>query len=175
MSEPRQNPWDEDFDAAFVALHARAYQVAFQLLGSQSDAEDVAQEALIRAYVRWPAFDGRGPEGWVTVVAARLAIDAHRRGLRRRLQPSPARQGSDGEAYALERLALRAALATLPARQREVVVLRYFADMSEPDVASALGLSVNSVKTHTARGCARLRGCLRSDPSPEVTDVPAPG
>lgn len=165
---------DHSFDAAFPTLHGKAYRVAFQLLGSRADAEDVAQEALIRAYVRWNAFDSRGAGAWVASVAGNLAIDKHRRRARRRQAPQP-EASTDGATHAVERLALRSVLARLPKRQREVIVLRYLADMSEEDVAKALGVSVNSVKTHASRGFTRLRSTLGGDLATEVTNVSAPG
>lgn len=60
------------FDGAFPALFSSAYRVAFRILGSHEDAEDVAQEAVARSYVRWHRLAGR-PEPWVVTVSTNLA------------------------------------------------------------------------------------------------------
>lgn len=94
---------------------------------------------------------------WVVRVASNAAIDRARR--RPPLLATTDHLPDLAEAVSL-RLALGAALRKLPRRQREVVSLRYLADVSEADVARSLGISVNSVKKHTARGVTSLRTCL---------------
>ena len=149
-----------DFDLAFDELAAVAYRVAFRILGSRGDAEDVAQEALTRAFVRWRRVRGHA-EPWVARVAGNLAIDGHRRARRRptvsddgRAEATPVRAGGIS---AVDRVELVRTLADLPARQRDVVVLRYLADQSEAATAAALGTSIGSVKQHAHRGLAALR------------------
>ena len=63
----------------------------------------------------------------------------------------------------LERSAVVAALRNLPDRQREAIVLRYYADLSEAEIASAMGISRGAVKSHTARGMAALRAALEQE------------
>jgi RNA polymerase sigma-70 factor (ECF subfamily) len=154
-----------DFDAAFPDLFRRAYRVAYRLLGSRADAEEIAQEAVARAYDRWARLTdgGRGrPDGWVTTVAANLAVDRWRRRNRHGgVEVVPERSVNDPSAAT--RLALRDAVGHLPKRQREVVVLRYLADYSEQDVARILGCSPGAVKQHASRGLARLRTALGDD------------
>lgn len=145
------------FDDAFPRLFADAYRVAFRLLGDRGEAEDVAQEACARAYSRWSTVHEYA-EPWCVRVAGNLALDllrARTRAVRRqeRLQSVPPHEGPGSD----ERLDLYAALAKLPKRQREAVVLRYLGDQSEQQTAATLGLSVGSVKTHASRGLARLR------------------
>lgn len=149
-----------EFGQAFPALFARAYRVAFRLLGSRPDAEDLAQDALARAFVRWPTIAARQPEAWVAVVTANLAIDIGRQRTRRRSFRPDRLKPVETEGDALERMALREALRSLAGRQQQVVVLRYVADLSEADVATALHITVGSVKQHAARGCAQLRARL---------------
>jgi len=145
------------FELAFADLYRLAYRVAFRILGDRPEAEDIAQEALARATLRWDKLHDR-PEGWVTRVASNLALDRYRR---RRRRP-PVQTGPLGivDDRTVERSDLVNALRRLPRRQREVVVLRYLADLSEGDVARALGCSVGSVKTHASRGLSALRGQL---------------
>ena len=102
-------------------------------------------------------------EAWVVRVAGNLAIDTWRRrqpSTRRRhatdaAQPRPEPNG--------QRVDLHRALDTLSRRQREVLVLRFLADLPEADVAKALGCSVGSVKQHASRGLAALRTAGRHD------------
>jgi RNA polymerase sigma factor (sigma-70 family) len=68
-----------------------------------------------------------------------------------------------GALIALQRDAVVAALQGLTARQREAIVLRYYADLSEAEIAAAMGISRGAVKSHTARGMAALRAALESD------------
>ena len=145
------------FDAAFPDLAALAYRVGFRLLGDRGEAEDVAQEALARAYARWRRVHDHA-EPWVARVAANLALDLLRRRGRRHQVPLDDQAATPGaERAAVDRLELARLLATLPRRQREVVVLRYLADRSEADTAEVLGTSVGSVKRHAHRGLAALR------------------
>lgn len=158
----------DEFDDAFDGLAVLARRVAFRILGDRAEAEEVAQEALARAYVRWRSVAGHA-EPWVARVAANLAI-----GVWRKRRPTvafeDAHAGVAADAHALERYGLVAALRRLPRRQREVVVLRYLADLPEAEVAAQLRTSVGSVKTHAHRGLARLRAELG-----EVEGVRAPG
>jgi RNA polymerase sigma-70 factor (sigma-E family) len=146
----------EDFDAAFAGLHRAAYRVSYKLLGNRAAAEDVAQEALARALVRWRKVEPYAVP-WVSKVAANLAIDKVRKD--RRTTEAADEQGRL-DPDAAERLDLVRALRSLPRRQRDVVVLRYLMDQSEEHVAGLLGISAGSVKTHASRGLAALRLAL---------------
>ena len=147
------------FDEAFPRLYADAYRVAYRLLGERSEAEDVAQEACARAYSRWSAVHDYA-EPWCVRVAGNLALDvlrARTRSVRRQERLVASQQQTTRTAGVDDRLDLYAALADLPKRQRETVVLRYLGDQSEQQTADLLGLTVGSVKTHASRGLARLR------------------
>jgi RNA polymerase sigma-70 factor (sigma-E family) len=148
---------DESFEAAFDELFPRAQRLAQRILGDWSVAEEVAAEALARTCLRWAKLrDAPWRDGWTLRVATNLALDAARR-KRPNLQPA---DPLDPEEAATLRLALTEALRHLPRRQREVVALRFLSDLSEADVAAALGISAGSVKTHTSRGLAALRSEL---------------
>lgn len=149
------------FEARFAELFTVAYRIGHRLLGDRDDAADVAQEACARAFVRWDRLVRRGdPAPWVSRVAANLAIDRWRRRRRDRSDagnlPCPTEQASTGI-----RVDLHRALRTLPRRQREVVVLRWIADLPEVAVADLLGCSVGAVKQHNRRGLDRLQAELR--------------
>lgn len=145
------------FDDEFGELYRAAYRVAFRLLGDRAEAEDVAQEALARTYVRWRAVETYAA-AFACRVATNAAIDRARRTRRLSSDDVPERHAAD--AFSEDRIDLQRALRALPRRQREVVALRYLADQPEDAVAAALGVSVGSVKTHASRGLAALRASL---------------
>jgi RNA polymerase sigma-70 factor (sigma-E family) len=156
-SAPRPVTIDLGYEEQFEHLYARAYGVAYQLLGRRPEAEDVAQETLARCFVHWRKVRDYA-EAWVVRVAGNLAIDAWRRNRRidatvddvsTATTPTP---GPDPQ-----RVDLHRALRQISRRQREVLVLRFLADLPEAEVARALGCSVGSVKQHAARGLAALR------------------
>jgi RNA polymerase sigma-70 factor (sigma-E family) len=158
----------DGFDLAFPGLYALAYRVAYRILGDRGDAEDVAQDTLARAAVRWSRLQDR-PEGWITRVASNLAIDRYRR----RKRPVTPLTGPVGivDPYLGERGDLVRALRRLPRRQREAVVLRYLADLSEGQVALEMGCSVGAVKSHGARGLSSLRRQLSEMKGTDGDDV----
>jgi RNA polymerase sigma-70 factor (sigma-E family) len=144
-----------DFETEFPELHRRVYDAAFVILGQRTEAEDVALEALARAYLRWDKVADFGTPFALRVVT-NLAIDSLRREkLARRLLPR-----SESAEENPDRVDLQRALLKLPRRQRRVVVLRYVCDLPESEVAAALGCSVGTVKSHASRGLATLRRLL---------------
>jgi DNA-directed RNA polymerase specialized sigma24 family protein len=148
----------DDFDSEFDALWRRAYGVAYVVLGDRGESEDIAQETLARALVRWKKVSEYA-EPWVVRVAGNLAIDRVRQRQRERGVPAPDLPGLDGQRVDLQR-----ALVALSPKQREVVLLRYVADLPETEVAHELGCSVGTVKTHASRGLAALRKQLEVAP-----------
>jgi RNA polymerase sigma-70 factor (ECF subfamily) len=100
-------------------------------------------------------------EAWVLRVATNLALNATRQRRRRLLFRAPEPVSYDDTTAS--RVALVAALRALPARQREVIVLRHLAGLSEPEVATQLGLSLGTVKTHLRRAKQTLRGTLSAE------------
>jgi RNA polymerase sigma factor (sigma-70 family) len=144
----------DDFDTEFNTLWGRAYGVAFVVLGDRGESEDIAQETLARAHVRWDkVWPYAGP--WVVRVAGNLAIDRVRK-RKRTLAP----EISDVPGVDAQRVDLQRALLALSPKQRDVVVLRYLVDLPEADVAKAMRCSVGTVKTHASRGLAALRRSL---------------
>lgn len=149
---------ERQFEDCFLTLANVAYRVAYRLLGNRPEAEDVTQEALTRAYQRWQQVRDHS-EPWVARVASNLALDVIRRGRRRPVEglsdrDEPAARDDDG---AIDRVDLVRVLRAMPRRQRQVVVLRYLADLSELDTAAELGISIGAVKKHASRGLAALR------------------
>jgi|SoiMethySBSTD1v2_1073268.scaffolds.fasta_scaffold257289_2 RNA polymerase sigma-70 factor (sigma-E family) len=148
---------DAEFEAAFDRLLGRAYAHARRLVGDPSLAEDLAAEALARTYARWPKVRSyEYLDAWVLRVVTNLAIDT----VGRRPLPSSEPATVESEDLAVLRVTLAAALRTLPARQRDAVVLRYLLDMSETDVARSLGVAPGTVKSHLHRAVERLQRAL---------------
>lgn len=158
---------DDEF-AAFVAQRSTALlRTAYLLTGDRGHAEDLLQTALVKTYRHWGRLANREDP---TAFVRRVLVTTHA-GWRRRvriaefLSTTPLLQtAADAGPDLGERDRLVTALATLPPRMRAVLVLRYWEDLSEAGTAEALGCSVNTVKTHTTRGLARLRAQL-ADPA----------
>ncbi len=166
----------DGYDDRFDDLAALSYRVAYRLTGDRQESEDLAQEALTRAYVRWTKVQ-RYDEAWVVRVTTNLAIGRWRR--RRTASghdAAPPRTDPEDRTadHAAERLALVAALRALPGRQREVAVLRFVGDLSLEDTAAALGCSVGTVKQHSTRALAALRRSVEHPDTPPAEPAPPP-
>jgi RNA polymerase sigma-70 factor (ECF subfamily) len=149
---------DEDFARFFDEMFERTVGVARRITGSTSVAEDVAAETFTRAYVRWRQLSGDPRRiGWTIRVATNLAIDVGRRRQPETRSQHVAESATD---ELVVRIALTEALRHLSRREREVITLRYLADLTESEVAGALGVSPGSVKTYVRRGLAHLRSLL---------------
>jgi RNA polymerase sigma-70 factor (sigma-E family) len=151
----------DDFES-FVAARWSALIHLGRLLagGDRHRAEDLVQEALVKLWAAWPRVADEAPESYTRTVLVRLAARSARRrwwGERPAEQLPELGHGGDLSDTVAERGRLEAALAQLPPRQRAAVVLRYYQDMSETQVADALGCPVGTARSHTARGVARLR------------------
>jgi RNA polymerase sigma-70 factor (ECF subfamily) len=159
----------DGYDERFGELSLLGYQVAYRLTGDRAESEDVAQEAMTRAFLRWHRVSGYA-EAWVVRVSTNLVIGRWRRiGSRRAHGAGPERAAADPDAA--ERIALVAALRRLPRRQREVAVLRYLGDLSVEQTATALGLSESAVKAHAARSLVALRRGLDDRAAPDASET----
>jgi RNA polymerase sigma-70 factor (sigma-E family) len=148
---------DTEFEAVFDRLLGAAYRHARRLVGDPAVAEDLAAEALARTYAHWRRVrDYEYLDAWVLRVVTNLAIDA----VAKSRAPVVDGHGASIEDAAVLRVTLAQALRALPARQRDAVVLRYLADMSEGDVAASLGVAPGTVKSHLHRAVAQLRESL---------------
>ena len=167
----------EDFEEFVRARSAALARTAYLLAGDRHRAEDLLQDALARVAARWESVVRVGdPEPYVRRVLYTCAVDRWRRRDRRRrvelaaADPRPELRGIDDHAETVtRRLVLRDALARLTPRQRAVLVLRYFEDLSESQAADALGCSVNTVKSQTRHALAKLR-----EVAPELASTFAP-
>jgi RNA polymerase sigma-70 factor (sigma-E family) len=145
------------FDEFVATRTAALLRTAYLLTGDHALAEDLLQTALAKCWFAWGRIDGP-PEPYVRRALATTYATWWRRKWRAeqatgRVPDVPVETGHAVE----ERDALWRALATLPRRQRAVVVLRYYEDLSEADTADALGITVGTVKSQAARALATLR------------------
>ncbi|NRQ36432.1 SigE family RNA polymerase sigma factor [Nonomuraea sp. NN258] len=160
----REQALDEEFHGFVMSRWPRLLRTAYLLTGERHAAEDLVQSSLERAYVAWRKVRVVGdPDAYVR----RILVNAHARRHRRRLkeylsarddvQAWDQPERGDRMAQAEDRSVLLRALARLPARQREAVVLRYWEDLTETQTAAAMGCSVGAVKSNAAKGIAKLR------------------
>ncbi|GAA1038065.1 SigE family RNA polymerase sigma factor [Streptomyces murinus] len=156
---------DEEFGRFMTARWSRLLRTAFLLTGEPHSAEDLAQSTLERAYTAWRRVGtADDPDAYVRRVMINLHARRHRRRLKEFLAPKDdsglVREEADrGDriTQAVDREVLLRAPAQLPARQRQAVVLRYWEDLTETQTAQAMGCSVGTVKSNTAKGTAKLR------------------
>jgi RNA polymerase sigma-70 factor (sigma-E family) len=149
----------------FVAHRApELLRTAYLLCGGdRGAAEDLLQDVLERAYPRWRRIKGR-PESYLRAALANAAANRWRNRSRRvsevSLDEATAATRTGHEQQVIDHDQVVRALHQLPPRMRAVLVLRFFDDMSEADVAKALRCSTGTVKSQTSRGLARLRQLL---------------
>lgn len=161
-----------DFDE-FVAVNVEPLlRTAHLITWDAGEAEDLVQECLLRVARRWPRIRWmQQPVAYARRILINLALDDARSRTRRRNE-------LDGESIAVQQPArdllgdietrdeLLEALSRLNPRQRAVLVLRYFNDLTEAQTAEALGCSPGTVKSSASRGLARLREALAPIPNP---------
>ena len=163
------NQEDQDGFREFVASRlVPLRKLAYVTCGDWHTAEDAVANALAKLYPRWRRVDR--PDLYVQTLVFRAAIDEMRRPWRREHSASdslPDMHEADTSGATDERLRIRAALLAVPPKQRTVLVLRYYAGLTVEETAEVLGTQPETVKSHTARGLARLRTTLaRSHPTP---------
>ena len=173
-------PARQEFDR-FVADNADGLlRSAYLIVWDLTDAEDLVQECLFKVARRWPRVRKmEHPAAYARTVLVHLALDDGKgRGRRRsELAPSVSAVLDEHEDDAAVRVIgrveanadLLSALSQLPPRQRAALVLRYFDDLSEAEVATVMGCSVGTVKSTTSRGLDRLRHAIERDNVPVVT------
>ena len=159
---------DPGFSDYVVARSAALLRTAYLLTGNRADAEDLLQTTLAKTYLAWDRIRDRDAlDGYVRRTMVNTQTSFWRRKKPETLYDDPPeRPGRDAHADSDLHDALWAALARLGRKQRAVVVLRYYEDLSEAETAAALGISVGTVKSTTSRALALLRqdASLRDDP-----------
>jgi RNA polymerase sigma-70 factor (sigma-E family) len=180
---PDSSQRDEQFASFVRARGDHHLRTAVLVAGERQAGEDLLQASLERLYRAWPRLDeSTEPDAYLR----RIIVNTRRSWWEARWRrESPARlppaESGPGQAVAdfsdthVLGLVVRRALARLPRQQRAVLVLRYYEDLAETEVARLLGCAPGTVKTHTRRGLAALRSALAaegmlaaSDPSPNT-------
>jgi RNA polymerase sigma-70 factor (sigma-E family) len=156
---------DTEFSEFAAASFHRLRRAAFLLTGNAQQAEDAAQAALVKTYAAWRRVSGQDPYAYTRRVLVNHLKDHWRRPVREDahevLPEQPAPQDLAGDVT--DQQWLIAALAALPDRERAVVVLRHYFDLSIKEVAAELGVATGTVKSLNSRALTKLRVTL--DPS----------
>ncbi|AKU16839.1 SigE family RNA polymerase sigma factor [Luteipulveratus mongoliensis] len=156
---------DEAFSAFVASSSPQLLRTGWLLCGDEHLAEELVQEALARVYPRWGRLADGQPLAYARRILVNLNTDRWRRGRRETVAADgdmPERPVDDGSSAAVDRDLLIRLLGALPRRERQVVVLRHYADLSEQQVADLLDVSVGTVKSSASRGLAVMRSHLTS-------------
>lgn len=175
MRRPRAETATADFTTWVAARHPALHRTAYLLCaGDAHTADDLTQQTLAKLYLAWGRIQDRNQ---IDAYARRIMVNEHRSTWRRAWKrrevvsdqlperPVPGRE-YDGQGDAVWRL-----VQTLPPKQRAVVVLRYYDDLSEAEIAAALGISAGTVKSQASRALATLRQRVPDHPQIDHPDT----
>jgi len=181
-----------EFDRLFARSYGRAYKLAYWMLGDAAEAEDVAQEAFLRAWRHFDRYDrSRSFDTWLGRIAANLCIDRIRRNRRTptcsldapipsesgdsAVRFDPADASADPSESVLSQVVderLHRALQKLPPEYRAAVLLSAVEDLSYQEIAEALRCPIGTVRSRIHRGRVMLRQALEADPSWQAAPLP---
>ncbi|WP_068920548.1 SigE family RNA polymerase sigma factor [Planobispora rosea] len=170
----------DEFHEYVVARGPALLRAARQVTGDHHEAEDLLQAALVKTYLAWERIEDRAAlDGYVRRAMVNINISWWRR---RKLEeypseelPEPVHASARGDLPGIHGHLpeqVEQALDLLPARMRAAIVLRYYEDMTEPEIAKVLGISVGTVKSTVSRGMAKLRGALVISEPPRLEPQP---
>jgi len=162
---------DEAVTELFATNYRPLVRVAVLLLHDGGMAEEIAQDAFVALHAHWGRLRDPGKAlaylRQIVVNRSRSAL-RHRgvvdRFLHRQAPPATAPSAESAALDTFNHAEVLAAVRALPARQREALVLRYYADLSEAEIAETMGVSQGAVKSHTSRGLAALRRTMERSP-----------
>ncbi|HEX6518201.1 MAG TPA: SigE family RNA polymerase sigma factor [Nocardioidaceae bacterium] len=166
--EMRSAQRDADFAAYMAARQPSLLRTAYLLTGDRHTAEDLVQTALAKLYLSWDKVQRRElVDGYVRRIIVNEHNSLWRRAWKRR-EVSTEVLPDEGAALDLPDLGERSAVwqfvQTLPRKQRAVIVLRYYEDLSEAEIAEVLGISVGTVKSQASRALASMRARVHTQP-----------
>lgn len=163
--------WDADqaLEQLYAAHWAGLVRLSVLLVRDQGTAEEIVQDSFVAVHARWHSL--HDPDRALaylrqTIVNRSRSVLRHRKVVARHLESAAAQsrvhqaEGDDITAVSDRRRRVLDAVSQLPRRQREVVALRYYLDLSEAEIAAILGISRGAVKSHGSRGAAALRARL---------------
>jgi RNA polymerase sigma-70 factor (sigma-E family) len=179
LAKAYQESVSEDEDAAravtaiYTAHHRSLVRLAVLLVRDVATAEEIVQDSFIAMHAAWRRL--RDDEKALAYLLQSV-VNRSRSMLRHQMvvdknAPKPTPDMPSAEQSAMERSAVIAALRILPPKQREALVLKYYANLSEAQIATAMGISRGAVKSHTARGVAALRAVLELEPRGGARDA----
>src|SRR4051812_25172497 len=155
---------EQEFTAWAAGVERRLLRSAYLLTGDLHRAEDLVQEALVKVALRWPRLRGGNPTAYARTIIVRDNISWWRR--HREVPGSEQADLATVSSEPVTALVVQRSLARLTPRQRAVLVLRHFDDLTELETAEALGIAVGTVKSTNADALARLR-----EGAPELLDL----
>jgi RNA polymerase sigma-70 factor (sigma-E family) len=166
-----RHPSDEEFSEFVQVAWPGLVRTAYLLLGDRGLAEDLAQTALAKTYAAWPKVrDVQAAPGYARTTLVNTAASwFRRRSWRNELPTESLPEGAANDLDPSLRPSVVAALGQLPPRQRAVIVLRFYEDLSVADTARALGCSDGTVKSQTSHALAKLRVLLGEAVIPETS------
>lgn len=164
---------DQDFAEFVGARWASLYRLAYLLAASPTGAEDLLQTTLEKAYVNWPRISKLDfPEAYVRRMLANTLVSSRRRAWIGELpwDNLPETAAASAEVPVLDRSLIWPLVCALPGRQRAVIVLRYYEDLSEEQIADALGCAAGTVKSQSSAAIGALRRALAATGVAEGVD-----
>ncbi len=170
QARPASAVWDASdvVTEIYMAHYNQLVRLAVMLVHDVQTAEEVVQDAFEAMHLAWRRLrDSEKALSYLrqSIVNKSRSVLRHRKVVELHApKPAPDEQSAEHAALTLiERSAVTSALRTLPVRQREAIVLRYYGDFSEADIAKAMGISRGAVKSHTARAMAALKSTLERE------------
>lgn len=162
---------ESEFDEFYAATWPRLFRVAYAVAGDRQYAEDALQDAYARAHHSWMSVQAsRDPYAYVRRIVINAAISDRRRAWRRRERVvEQVAEHAQAAEPGVDRYLVWPAVLDLPARQRAVVVLRYYEDLSEAQIAEVLGCRPGTVKSQAAAALATLRHRLGQPAGEELS------
>ncbi len=159
---------DADFEAYMLARHSGFLRTAYLLTGDQHTAEDLVQTALAKLYLSWDKVQRRELiDGYVRRIIVNEHNSLWRRAWKRRelsTDTVPERPTGEDRHDEGRSAALWEFVQTLPRKQRAVIVLRYYEDLTEAETADILGISIGTVKSQASRALAGMRARVHDNP-----------
>jgi RNA polymerase sigma-70 factor (sigma-E family) len=166
---PMRDEVDADFAGYVVSRQHRLLRAAYLVCGDEHLAQDLVQQALTKLALQWERVRDGNPDAYVNRILYRDAISWWRRFRRERLvETVDDYDGEDPDTPTLLRVDVQRALMALTPRQRAVLVLRYFEDLTETETADQLGVTVGTVKSQSHVALNKLRAAVAHWPEAEL-------